>query len=72
MLFDGKLLRTKYKISSINKMIKRASEHGYLVQYNHPVWSLHTDKDYENLKGLWGVEVYNHCCNNDAGVQYEG
>ena len=60
MLFDGKLLHTKYKPSSINKMIKKANERGYLVQYNHPAWSLHSYNDYIRLKGLWGVEVYNN------------
>ncbi len=59
-IYGGKFSRIKYKSSSINRMIKKANEHGYLVQYNHPAWSLHTYKDYIRLKGLWGVEVYNN------------
>ncbi len=64
MLFEGKLSDVKYDLSSINKMIKEANEHGFLVQYNHPIWSLHTYKDYALLKDLWGVEVYNHSSYN--------
>lgn len=48
-----------YNQKSINDLIARANEDGFLVCYNHPVWSLHNSKDYLGLKGLWGVEVYN-------------
>ena len=43
-------------------MIKEANDNGLLVMYNHPIWSLQSYKDYIFLKGLWGVEVYNHGC----------
>lgn len=48
------------EIDSINQMIKEANEKGFLVQYNHPVWSLQNYNYYIGLKGLWGLEVYNH------------
>lgn len=43
----------------INDVIRRANEAGFLVSYNHPAWSMQNYKDYGELKGLWGVEVYN-------------
>lgn len=51
-----------YSVECINDIIKRANEEGCLVSYNHPVWSLQNYSDYNNLKGLWGVELYNTGC----------
>lgn len=62
MLFNGETFPTTYNLYSINRMIKDATDNGFLVQYNHPVWSLQSYKDYIFLKGLWGIEVYNHAC----------
>ena len=48
---------------SINNMIAKANEKGFLVMYNHPTWSCQTYPDYAPLKGLWGMEVRNsECC----------
>ena len=48
---------------SINAMIAKANEKGFLVMYNHPTWSCQSYPDYAPLKGLWGVEVRNtECC----------
>ena len=54
---DYKML---YGVDKINHMIRLANEQGFLVSYNHPVWSLQNYTDYADLKGVWGVEVYNH------------
>lgn len=51
-----------YSPESINKMIAQANEEGFLVSYNHPVWSLQDLSDYGDLKGLWGIEVHNTGC----------
>jgi len=47
-------------VEYINKAIKAANENGFLVCYNHPVWSLHTEKDFVPLEGLFAFEIYNH------------
>ena len=48
---------------SINTMIEKAAEKGFLVMYNHPTWSCQTYPDYAGLKGLWGMELRNsECC----------
>ena len=49
----------EYTIESINKMIQRVKDDGFLVCLNHPNWSLQNYPDYIGLKGLWGVEWYN-------------
>lgn len=51
-----------YSAQSVNEMIRMANEEGCLVSYNHPVWSLQNYSDYIDLKGLWGVELYNTGC----------
>ena len=48
---------------SVNAMIAKANEKGFLVMYNHPTWSCQSYPDYAPLKGLWGMEVRNtECC----------
>lgn len=49
----------EYTQKFINKLIKECNEAGFLVSYNHPMWSLQNYKDYCDLEGLWGVEVSN-------------
>ena len=53
----------QYNPDSINAMIAKANEKGFLVMYNHPTWSCQTYPDYASLKGLWGMELRNtECC----------
>ena len=52
----------EYSVDSINRIIGFMNGKGFLVSYNHPVWSLQDYSDYFGLKGLWGVEVYNSLC----------
>ena len=58
---DGQEER-EYSVAYINSVIARANEKGFLVTYNHPVWSLQDYTDYAQLKGLWGTEVFNSEC----------
>ena len=51
-----------YDVDDINKIIKMANDDGCLVSYNHPVWSLQDHTDYIDLKGVWGIELYNTGC----------
>lgn len=53
----------QYNPDSINAMIAKANEKGFLVMYNHPTWSCQTYPDYAPLQGLWGMELRNsECC----------
>ncbi|MBQ8255038.1 MAG: PHP domain-containing protein [Clostridia bacterium] len=47
---------------SMNEVIAEAKKDGFIVSYNHPVWSLNHYPFYSKLKGVWGVEVYNTGC----------
>ena len=54
---------TCYDPESVNAMIARANEMGFLVMYNHPTWSGQRYPEYAPLKGLWGMELRNsECC----------
>jgi hypothetical protein len=55
-----------YSVDCVNDMIQRANDEGCLVSYNHPVWSLQDYSDYIDLKGLWGVELYNTGCSRNG------
>lgn len=59
---DGDMPR-QYTTEFVNDLIAKANRKGFLVTYNHPTWSQQSYPDYAGLKGLWGVEVYNHACN---------
>lgn len=54
--------KDEYSVENINRMIREANERGFLVVYNHPVWSRHDGADYLKLQGLCGMEIYNHGC----------
>ena len=58
--------RRHYSTAGMNDLIKKANDAGFLVSYNHPVWSLQRYPDYAGLKGLWGVEFYNAGCNRSG------
>ena len=49
-----------HSTGSMNDFIRRATDDGFLVCYNHPVWSLHEHDDYIGLQGIWGIEVLNY------------
>ena len=51
-----------YTSECINEIIRAANADGCLVSYNHPVWSLQDYSDYIDLRGLWGIELYNTGC----------
>lgn len=51
-----------YDYDAMNKVIAACNAEGFLVTYNHPVWSLENYADYANMEGLWGVEYRNTGC----------
>jgi hypothetical protein len=52
----------QYTSESINDIISKAKDLGFLVSYNHPGWSHENACDYLRYKGLWAVEIYNNGC----------
>ena len=55
---------------NLQETINRANSAGFLVQFNHPNWSLNTREDFVNLKGLWGFEIYNYLTDIETGAEY--
>lgn len=66
----GEEFERKYTIECINEMIKRGNDAGFLVQYNHPHWSLNSRDEYLALEGLWATEIFNYATYNEAGNEY--
>lgn len=60
----------KYTIESINEIVKRLNENGFLVSLNHPNWSLNDMNDYLNIKGLWSLEILNYATERESGAEY--
>lgn len=63
-------LRRYHDTEYINSYIAKMNELGFLACYNHPYWSLQTYEDYKDLKGFWGMEIYNHGCELDGLYGY--
>lgn len=57
-------------VEGLNTYIEKMKELGFLACYNHPYWSLQSYEDYKGLKGLWGMEIYNHGCEHDGLYGY--
>ena len=60
----------EYTKESINETIKRLNDAGFLVQLNHPNWSLNDMDDYLNMKGLWSLEILNYATERLTGAEY--
>ncbi len=60
----------EYTVDSINEMVKRLNDNGFLVSLNHPNWSLNDMNDYLNIKGLWGLEILNYATERATGAEY--
>lgn len=59
-----------FTIESINETIRRLNEAGFLVQYNHPNWSLNTRDLYMKLEGVWSLEILNYATELESGAEY--
>ena len=60
----------EYTTKSINEMIRRLNENGFLVTLNHPGWSMNDMSDYLNIEGLWGLEILNYATERETGAEY--
>ncbi len=69
-VFKGDGYMREYTTESINEVIRRCNEAGFLVQLNHPYWSLNEREDYINMEGLWGLEILNYATELETGSEY--
>lgn len=63
-------LRRYQDTNYINSYIAEMKELGFIACYNHPYWSLQNYDDYKDLRGFWGMEIYNHGCEHDGLYGY--
>lgn len=45
----------------VNETVRELMDAGFIIHYNHPVWSAHSTEDYTQYEGLSGFEIYNNC-----------
>ncbi len=55
----GALGPRKYERGYIQRFIDTAREAGYLVTYNHPVWSMEAQGDILSYDGCFSLEIFN-------------
>lgn len=70
MLVDE--ISRRYTSEGVNELIQKSNEAGFLISYNHPVWSGQNRDDYIGLEGVWGVEVWNTGCNRGGYHEHDG
>lgn len=51
-----------YTSESINGVIRKMVDAGYIVNYNHPGWSAEEPSDFLRLTGCTAMEIYNNTC----------
>jgi len=56
---NGSDYERTYGAECINDIISTANKNGFLVCYNHPMWSLENYSQYSKYDNLWAVEIYN-------------
>lgn len=54
----------------LNEYIEQMKSLGFFACYNHPYWSLQNYDDFKNLRGFWGMEIYNYGCEHDGLYGY--
>lgn len=59
-----------YGAEPINEIIRIAVEKGFLVCYNHPIWSLENYSQYSKYENLWAVEIFNTSSNVGGLFEY--
>lgn len=56
--------------SEINEWIATCNDDGFLVQLNHPYWSLNIREDWLALNGLWALEILNFATQRETASEY--
>ena len=72
--YDETIATTKYDKEWINDYLAAVRAGGFLINYNHPQWSLQTRDDYIGLENVDSVEIINGACttlNDNTSIHYE-
>ena len=68
----GSQRQREYTTEYINEVIQTARENGYLVSYNHPVWSMESQERVLSYEGCFSLEIMNGGCWIGTGMEYSG
>ena len=72
VLKAGSQRRREYTVEYINEFIRTARENGYLVGYNHPVWSMEPHEWILQYEGLFSMEMVNYSSYLLNGLEHNG
>lgn len=67
----GNLGSRKYSREFIQAFIDDANAAGYLVTYNHPVWSMEAEEDILSYRGIFSLELFNTGSMTINGAEYD-
>jgi hypothetical protein len=68
----GPLAERAYTVEYINDFIRIARENGYIVAYNHPVWSGESFDRIASYEGLFSMELCNYSSASLGNPEYSG
>ncbi len=68
----GSLRPREYTVEYINEFIRTAVRAGYLVAYNHPVWSMESEERIMAYDGIFSLELINGGSDVISGMEYSG
>lgn len=63
----GPVVEREYTTEFVNNFIKCARDNGYIVTYNHPVWSQEPHQRIMSYEGFFSMEICNWSSMNVAG-----
>ena len=73
-VFTDTIDTTHYSIPWINDYLAEVEKSGYLINYNHPEWSLQGPADYLGLEHVHSIELINSGCldlNDNTAFHYQ-
>ena len=62
----------EYNPAFINEFIRTAKENGYIVGYNHPVWSMESEENLLAYEGYFSIEMINYSSYTLNHTEYNG
>lgn len=68
----GREIPREYSREYIAQYIRTARENGYIVAYNHPVWSFESEADILTCDGCFSFEIFNSGSYLLNGIEYNG
>ena len=72
--YDETIEYSKYDKEWVNDYLAAVKAGGFLINYNHPQWSLQSKDDYVGLDNLHSMEVINGGCiylNDNTSIHYD-